>query len=235
MNEREIEKLFKEHGSYFHTPLRLIKEQMQHVKCLVLDWRGVFNDGFSQHASGSYEQDAYGLQMFRFSYWLAQGELPFIAIIAEEHQKDAWTFSQGANLSAYYYSVENKKVALDHIADSLDISYYNMALVFDDAPDLPSAKQCGLRFLVNRHGSPLMYRYLKDRHWVDYITAQTGGGFAVREICELLTTTFGNAEEVLEQITDHAEVYQNFKQELSGIEPAKFFVDKKQIRSESQS
>lgn len=228
-SDKELEGVFTRHGGYFHTPMKLLKEQSKNLKAYVFDWKGVFNNGFSPFHSASFDQDAMGILLIQFSHWLKFGEIPVVAIICEDNLPVVYNFVKEHHFSAYYYNIKDKELALKHLCQQLDISFYHVSLTFDDISDLPSAKQCGIRFLVNRKGSPLMYKILHDHHWVDYVTAQSAGGYAVREISELIATCHGNGESTLDHIARNSPEFAAFLKKREQVSPTKYKFSKDRL------
>lgn len=85
---------------------------------------------------------------------------------------------------------EDKKVALLEIASALDLAPEAIAYMGDDLPDLPAINYAGLGITVpNGHWAV--------RESADICTRATGGGGAVREICDLLLAARGELETTL--------------------------------------
>ena len=72
-----------------------------------------------------------------------------------------------------------------------------IAFIFDDVLDLEVAKLSGLSFLAGRKSNPLLTDYIKQKNICDYISAFSGGRYAIREICELIIGISGNYERAL--------------------------------------
>lgn len=76
---------------------------------------------------------------------------------------------------------EDKKVALQELVSTLDVSPEEIAYMGDDLPDLPALRYAGLGITV-----PNGY-WLVQQH-ADYCTSVAGGSGAVREACDLILT-----------------------------------------------
>lgn len=211
----QLNKIFEKIGGELHSPLPLLKEQVGKVKAYLFDWDGVFNAGSKGEGQASTftEADAMGLNMLRFSHYLATGELPFVAIVTGEHNHSAFRLAEREHLQAVYYKVSHKKEVLDTIVQQLDITPFNVAFVFDDILDLSLAKVCGLRFQIRRKASPLFDEFVNARHYVDYRSSQSGGAHGVREVCELLMGLRENYEACLDHRMAYDQTYQTYLNE----------------------
>jgi len=186
-------------GGSFATPVDAVAERLQHIDAFLFDWDGVFNNGFKQGETGSgfSEADSMGTNLLRFGYWLIHGRLPFFGIITGELNPAAVALAEREHYNAIYFKTRNKLAALEHLQQAFDLEPQRIAYGFDDVLDLPIARSCGLRFLVTRKSSPLFDEYVKQEKLCDYLSGQTGGDHAVREICELILGLFGQYEQVV--------------------------------------
>lgn len=85
---------------------------------------------------------------------------------------------------------EDKKVALQDLVSTLDISPEAIAYMGDDLPDLPAMRYAGL-------GVTVPNGYWLVREYADYCTRASGGSGAVREMCDLLLTAGGHLSAAL--------------------------------------
>jgi 3-deoxy-D-manno-octulosonate 8-phosphate phosphatase (KDO 8-P phosphatase) len=76
--------------------------------------------------------------------------------------------------------------------------------------DLPIAEVCGIRILVNQKANPLFVNYCIKNNLVDYLTANSGGQFAIREAAELLIGLNENYDAVMKSRTDFDETYKKY-------------------------
>lgn len=76
---------------------------------------------------------------------------------------------------------EDKKVALQELVSTLDVSSEEIAYMGDDLPDLPALLFAGLGITVPNG-------YWLVRQHADYCTSVAGGSGAVREACDLILT-----------------------------------------------
>ncbi len=85
---------------------------------------------------------------------------------------------------------EDKKVALQELVSTMDISPEAIAYMGDDLPDLPALLFSGLGITVPNG-------YWLVRQHADYCTRALGGNGAVREACDLLLSAQGKLDAAL--------------------------------------
>ncbi len=161
---------------------------MQTIRAYLFDWDGVFNNGIKHDETGSpfSEIDAMGINLLRLGHWMRTGSFPVTAIITGEYNPSAAKLAQREHFDAVYLRFKDKDEALMHLTNASGIQAREVAFVFDDVLDLGLAAKAGLRFMVCRPSNPLLMRYVRNNNLCDYVTAHTGAGHAVREVCELL-------------------------------------------------
>ncbi len=173
-------------GKFYHSP-KIFEAKVAAIKAYIFDWDGVFNDGSKTDAGSSYsEVDSMGTNMLRFAYWLKNRNLAPTAIMTGENNKPAFYLAKREKFQAVYYKFASKEAAFAHFLEKNDLQAHEVCFCFDDILDLSIAEKCGLRMLIKREASPLFLQYVEKNNLVDYISANTGGKFAVREIAELL-------------------------------------------------
>ncbi|NJL11774.1 MAG: phosphatase [Microscillaceae bacterium] len=185
------------------------------------DWDGVFNNGAKnpEMPSPFYEADSMGTNLLRFMLWQRTGQLPPFAIITGALNPTAQYLAEREHFSDYYGRVLNKAEALVHFCTQNTLSPEEVAVFFDDANDLGMAQQAGLRFLITRPGINAFARFVYQKGWADYLTGQTGGQFAVREICEQLMELQGQTEAVLMHRADFSEAYRQYFAARQALNP----------------
>ena len=92
--------------------------------------------------------------------------------------------------------------------------------VFDDVLDLSIASRCGLRFLIRRKAGPLFERYVKEKGLCDYISANSGSHYGVREVCELVLGMLGVFSQVVDERVEFGNKYHQYLSKRSDISPA---------------
>ena len=92
-----------------------------------------------------------------------------------------------------------------------------MAFVFDDVLDLSIASHCGLRFLIRRGPSPLFETYVKEKGLCDYISANSGSQYGVREVCELVLGILGVFSEVVDERVEFGDKYHQYLSKRNSV------------------
>jgi 3-deoxy-D-manno-octulosonate 8-phosphate phosphatase (KDO 8-P phosphatase) len=193
----------------FISPERKIKDKLKHIKAIIFDWDGIFNNGQKSAESGSIfsEVDSMGTNLLRYSLSLKNGKIPVTAVISGEKNKTAFYFCGRESFNSSYFKFPNKIIAFKHFCETNNLKASEVMFVFDDVLDLPIAETCGLRILVDQKANPAFVNYCIKHKMVDYITANKGGDHAVRETCELLISLNGNFDEVITTRKDYDKKY----------------------------
>lgn len=156
----------------------------KHIKLVALDVDGVMSDGkiyFSakgDELKGFNILDGLGLKQI-----MAAGIT--VAVITGRSSPLTEKRMQDLGISHLMQGREDKKIALEELAITLDIPPKAIAYMGDDLPDLPAIRYAGLGVTV-----PNGY-WLVQEH-ADYCTQVNGGNGAVRELCDLLLTAGGH-------------------------------------------
>lgn len=224
LSAKEIEVIFSQMGAQFISPISDMEEKLQHIKAFVFDWDGVFNNGVKNENKSSQfnEVDSMGTNMLRFSYYLKNNELPYTAIISGERNEMAFYFSEREHFNSCYYKVANKTIAINHFCSEYGLKTSEVCYVFDDVLDISLAAVCGLRILIKRKANPLFNDYLIRNKFVDYITAEMSGGFAVRESSEVLMGLNQNFDRCMDERKDFSPIYQEYLSKRQST-PVNFF------------
>lgn len=221
MNTFEI---FEQLGGKFYIDNQAFTAKTQAIKAYIFDWDGVFNDGSKIDAGSPYsEVDSMGTNLIRFAYWLKNKELPTVAIMTGENNQPAFYLAKRERLQAVYFKFSNKSVAFAHFLAQHNLKAHEVCFCFDDILDLSVAEQCGLRLFVKRDASPLLQQYVLKNKLADYQTANTGGKFAVREICELLLGVQENYDLAVKKRQDFDQDYQTYLAQRNEYQP-QFFI-----------
>lgn len=203
---------FSELGGTFLTDAGALSKRLEAVRALVFDWDGVFNTGAKGQGtnSGFSEADSMGTNMLRYGLWRRDGDLPITAIITGENNPTAESFATREHFHALYPGVANKAEVIGRLCATYNIEQAKIACVFDDINDLGMAAECGARFLVRRNSSPLLQDFVSRNKYCDYITAAEAGGYAVREIAELILGLMGVFDAVVSSRTAHDADYKEY-------------------------
>jgi len=229
----EIQQLFENQGGEFISPPSFIAEKLKNIKAYIFDWDGVFNTGTKdENKSSSYsEVDSMGLNMLRLGYWLGNNkELPVVSIITGEHNTTAIRLAEREHFNHIYFGFKNKSTAFEHLLEAYHLKPEEVAFCFDDILDFPITRKCGLKFMVDRNGSPLFRKYAIKMQYCDYITGQVGGEFAVREITELILGLLGQYEMAVKERTDFSKLYTDYLGQRNRPDVKKFVSENNRIK-----
>lgn len=208
-----IEEIFSQTGGQFILPFEEFETKLRKIKAFVFDWDGVFNAGIKLGNQGSpfAEPDSMGTNLMRLGYWLSHEEqFPTVGIITGANNPPAMELAARERFQAVYMSVKYKILALEHFCQQYGLKPEEIAYTFDDVNDLGMAQKVGIRFLVKRNASPMMTHYAIAHDRCDYITAHSGGEYAVREISELILSTLGLFDKVVAHRVSYDETYQRY-------------------------
>lgn len=219
-----ITSIFTDLGGNFIIPSEILIEKVKKVKAFVFDWDGVFNNGTkSEHGSSNFsEVDSMGTNLLRFGWWLFQAQMPYITVISGERNLLSFQLVEREHYHACYFRIKHKIEALEHFMSTRNLAAEEVAFFFDDALDLSIAEKCGVRILIRHKGNPLFQKYVIEKKLADYITAQEGGNFAVREGCELLLGLIGIHDQTITERLNFHPYYDRYLSERQLIE-SRFF------------
>lgn len=191
-----MEAVFK---GQFLTDFQTIKLKFEGIKAFIFDWDGVFNSGEKTENGCSYfnEVDSMGINLLRYNYYLRHESQCKTAVITGENNLSSFQFAEREHFDAIYHSAKNKKKALAHFCLEHQLKPEEVCFVFDDVLDLEVASTVGLRMMIGRSGIPLLYNLVKKEGFADYITQNSGGSYALREVTELLMEASGLYEKTV--------------------------------------
>ncbi len=222
-----IETIFENLGGQFVTPVDELTEKMRHVRAVVFDWDGVFNDG-TKTGSGSSpysEVDSMGTNLLRFGLWLHHDEkMPVTAIITGVTNTLADHLTGREHFQACYSQAKHKIDVLHHLLERHNLQPHEVAFFFDDALDLSVAEVAGVRVMIRRSANPLLTNYAVNNGFVDYLTGHQSGQFAVREGCEMLLGLLGQFEPVMLERLRYRPVYDRYYTERQALPSALWIV-----------
>lgn len=230
---KEIQKLFENEGGEFISSPSFIQQRLKNIKAYIFDWDGVFNTGTKdENKTSSYsEVDSMGLNMLRLGYWLSNNkQLPVVSIITGENNKTAIKLAEREHFDHIYFGFKNKAVAFEHLLETFNLKPEEVAFCFDDILDFPVTKRCGLKFMVGRTGSPLFKKYAIEKQYCDYITGQTGGEFAIREISELALGLLNQYENAVYERVEFSQAYTDYLDQRNAPEVKKFILENNMVK-----
>ena len=209
-------------GAHLNASVGDIRKKLTHIRAFLFDWDGVFNNGekYGDQGSPFSEADSMGTNLLRLGYWLSHdGKMPVTGIITGAVNQGVDYFAKRECLDVCIRGFTDKQIAWKYFLENFDIKPHEVAFVFDDVIDLPIAKDCGLRFCINRKASPAFKQYVIENQLCDYVTASTGGEGAVREVCEFMLSIQGLYSDVVEARMEYAaDVYGRYLDDRKRIE-----------------
>lgn len=218
---QDVADIFTELGGVFVSDAAVIAEKLTRIKAFIFDWDGVFNSGTKSPQAGSpfSEPDSAGLNLMRLGYWLGRDQsLPVMGIVSGENNEGAHHFALREHYNVVCTGFKNKVQAGEHICKAYGLQWNEIAFCFDDILDLSLAQRVGLRFLVRRKESPLFERHVILEGYCDYRSSASGGGFALREICELILGLTGQFKPALETRIAYGPLYETYLRAVKNVE-----------------
>ena len=220
MTREEIVESYSNNGTEFILPIEALTQKLKGIKALIFDWDGVFHSGYKNENQSSLfsEADSMGVNMLRFAYALInEGEIPYTAIITGENNKTAFYWAEREHLNDVFFKIKDKVEILNWLVENKGLKKEEVLFVFDDILDLSMAKECGVRYLINRKASIALHSYCKSNKICDLITANDGGNHAVRELSELTISLLGNWDTVVSERVKFNDKYAPYIQKRQEI------------------
>lgn len=212
---------FISNGLRTSAPEKDLQRRLARTKAVLLDWDGVFNDGFKDAEGGSpfSEVGSMGVNLLRFALWLRNGSLPKAAIITGQHNPFSERFAQRERLHGVYMGFTNKPEAFDAFLKQHDLKADEVAFFFDDVLDLPVAARCGLRIMIGSPVTAWLVEQAIARGEVDMVTANSGGDNGLREATDAVIALLGNGTDVIDHRVEYSETYQRYLRERQAVVP----------------
>jgi 3-deoxy-D-manno-octulosonate 8-phosphate phosphatase (KDO 8-P phosphatase) len=165
-----------------------IKEELKKIKLLILDVDGVMTDGRIIMDSEGHEiknfdvRDGHGIKLLQ-RYGIK------VAILTGRQSKVVEYRAKDLEIKDVYQKVFNKKEVFEKILMKHKLSADEVAYMGDDIVDIPVLKRVGFSAAVADAVDVV-------KKSVDYITKNTGGHGAVREVCEMILQAQGKWQEI---------------------------------------
>ena len=220
-NLQEITDAYKEMGAAFITDPQILQKKLLDIKAFVFDWDGVFNTGHKGIGNPSpfSEPDASGITLMRYAYERANGSFPAIAIITGEGNENALDLAEREFYNAIYLKSSNKAESVAHLAEKLGIQVNQIACFYDDYNDMPMARVCGLRFMINKSSNLLYKSFMASSGWCSYITANVQPNNPIREVTELIMGLLGQYKNCGNSRAHFDQDFKDFLQKRKQIKP----------------
>lgn len=152
------------------------KEDLAHIKLLLLDVDGVMTQGKIIYTDSGEEiksfsvKDGLGLRLLMDSGVK-------VGIITGRASNALKARCRNLGIEILFDGIKDKPAALKTILSHHNIANSETAFVGDDLPDIGVMKQCGISFAVADAAPEVIQQ-------ADFTTRNRGGEGAVREICE---------------------------------------------------
>ncbi|KQC07304.1 MAG: 3-deoxy-D-manno-octulosonate 8-phosphate phosphatase [Smithella sp. SDB] len=166
-----------------------MKEKLKKIKLLILDVDGVMTDGSiimddEGHELKSFNvRDGHGIKILqRFGVK--------VAILTGRKSKVVEYRAKDLEIKDVYQGALNKKEIFEKILSKHKLSTDEVAYLGDDIVDIPVLKRVGFSVAVDDALDVV-------KKSVDYVTKNSGGRGAVREVCEMILQVQGKWSEVV--------------------------------------
>jgi 3-deoxy-D-manno-octulosonate 8-phosphate phosphatase (KDO 8-P phosphatase) len=190
-----------------------LRDKLHHIKAFLFDWDGIFNSGEKGQIPSSFNEiDSMGINMLRFGYYLLHGENPVAGIVTGERNETAIKWAEREHFHAVYLKVKHKADILESFQLEYGVQPHEILFVFDDIHDLSLAKEAGCGFLVRNSGAKMFERYCRENKLCDYITNNSGGNNALREISEVVLGMLGLFTRTVEERMAFSGTYNDYLQ-----------------------
>ncbi len=161
------------------------------IKLLLLDVDGVLTDGSLIYSHEGKESKAFNTQD-GFGLRMLQDAGVVVGIITARSSEALERRSQDLGISHLYQGSSNKLDAYKEIVKKSNLKPFQIAYMGDDWLDLVLLKRAGLA-VAPANAVP------EVQEMVHYITEQSGGHGAVRELCDLILEGLGKHKELYQQ------------------------------------
>lgn len=155
-----------------------LHEKMKKVRLLILDVDGVMTDGkiiiddAGNEAKHFNVRDGHGIKMI-----MRHGI--DVVLLTGRRSKVVEHRAKDLGISEVHQGAHDKLGIFEAILRSKSLRYENIAFVGDDIVDVPVLKRAGFSVAVADAAEHV-------KKCVDYITHNSGGAGAVREVCEMI-------------------------------------------------
>jgi 3-deoxy-D-manno-octulosonate 8-phosphate phosphatase (KDO 8-P phosphatase) len=165
-------------------------EKAKKIRLLVLDVDGVMTNGELLYSSNGEEIKSFNVRD-GLAIKMVIREGIRVAIISGRRSRAVDRRADELGILDVYQGVHNKVAVFEKIAQMHTIQSDETAFIGDDLADIPLLSRVG--FAV---GVADAAQEVKER--VDFVTSQSGGHGAVRELCEVLLKSQGKWEKQLQ-------------------------------------
>lgn len=148
------------------------------IKCLAIDVDGVLTDGhIFLHENGEWRRHFYIRDGLGLVHLRERGFT--LAVITTSRAEDIRSRMQNLKITHFYEGIERKDEAFRDLLTKTGLKPSEVAFIGDDVIDLPIFSICGISIAPSD-------AHTEVKKKANFITKNTGGRGAVREICDLL-------------------------------------------------
>lgn len=158
--------------------LEATAEKLRHVKLLAMDVDGVLTDGAIWLESDGSEAKRFNVADGLGTVLMLKAGLLVVWISGRQSvavEKRAAELS----ITHLFQGARNKSRVIAQLMETYALDSSNIAYIGDDLNDLPAFATAGVRFAVANAASEV-------KAVADFVTSNTGGGGAVREVCDVI-------------------------------------------------
>lgn len=153
--------------------------KLKKVKLLILDVDGVLTDNSVYIGSTGNEYKAFHIQDGFGIYLLQRAAKVKVALISGRYSKSTEFRAKELEIEMVYNGYTDKGKVLEEIKEKTNLDYTEMAYMGDDLPDLPVLKKTSVAITVDNAQAEV-------KKVCDYVTRNSGGQGAVREVIDLI-------------------------------------------------
>jgi len=168
-----------------------MKKRLEKIRLLLLDVDGVLTDGRIIYDNNGLEYKAFDVKDGHGIKMLQRAGIA-VGIITGRESDVVRLRAQELGIEILYQGAKDKLVPYDEILETSGLTDDEVAYVGDDVVDLPILRRVGFSATVADAVPDI-------RPFVHYVTQQSGGRSAVREICDLLLKEGGRWAQVTER------------------------------------
>ncbi len=166
-----------------------VNQLAQAIRLIALDVDGVMSDGRVIYGNTGEETKAFNIKD-GLGIKLAQSMGIEVAIITGRTALLLDRRAKELGINAVIQGREDKRAALQELADSRDINLMQCAYMGDDLPDLGAILAAGL-------GTCPADAVAEVKSHADWVSAANGGRGAVRDLCEVILKAQGHWPRIL--------------------------------------